>query len=85
MCNTVGETNVGSPSPLASNPMANSVVDAVDGVFVSTVIITAGTEIVKEMKRKAVSDNETFMFFFFFLILARKRVRQMIYMCDVCV
>lgn len=62
---TVGETNGGSSSSLASNPEANAVVDAVDGILVSAVIIT-GTQIVKETKRKAAS-NETFMFLFLFL------------------
>lgn len=60
---TVGETN-GGPLSLGSNPVVNVVVDALDGIPVSALIAT-GTQIAKEMKRKA-ARNETFMFVCFF-------------------
>lgn len=61
---TVGETNGGSFSSLASNPVAKAVVDVVDGISVSAVVI-AGIQIVIDMKRKAAS-NENFILVVFF-------------------
>lgn len=54
--NTVGEMNGGS-SFLGSN----AVVDAVEGILVLMDIIATGTQLEREMKRKAAS-NEMFMF-----------------------